>query len=266
MKLSPTAKEKEHKKLEKKLSYSFKDLSLLTQAITHTSYTNENPAGLYPDNERLEFLGDAVLDLIITRLLIDKFPEATEGELSRLRSALVNEQRLSSMANSFDVGKYLLLGKGEDITGGRNKDSILAAAYEAIIGAIYLDSDFTSTFQVVENHFSRLIIAADDEGFHRDYKTELQEISQSRFSSPPDYILIGEAGPDHDKSFEVGILINGNILGKGRGKSKKAAEQQAAKEALNHLKSEVSLKDSPPDKMGDEGSSDNVKCQSSNVK
>ena len=236
MKLSPTAKEKEHKKLEKKLSYSFKDSPLLTQALTHTSYTNENPAGLYPDNERLEFLGDAVLDLIITRLLIDKFPEAAEGELSRLRSALVNEQMLSSMAGNFDIGKYLLLGKGEDITGGRSKDSILSAAYEAIIGAIYLDSDFTSAFQVVESHFSSLISAVEDESFHRDYKTELQEISQALFSSPPDYILTGEAGPDHDKSFEVGILMNGNILGKGRGKSKKAAEQQAAREALILLK------------------------------
>jgi ribonuclease III len=248
MKLSLTAKEKEHKKLEKKLSYSFKDSSLLTLALTHTSYTNENPVGLYPDNERLEFLGDAVLDLIITRLLIDKFPEAAEGELSRLRSALVNEQRLSSMAGNFDIGKYLLLGKGEDITGGRNKDSILSAAYEAIIGAIYLDGDFTSAFQVVENHFSRLISAAYDEGFHRDYKTELQEISQSLFSSPPDYILTGEAGPDHDKSFEVGVLMNGNILGKGRGKSKKAAEQQAARETLKHLKVEISLKESVLDK------------------
>jgi len=236
MKLSPTAKEKEHKKLEKKLSYSFKDSPLLTQALTHTSYTNENPSGMNPDNERLEFLGDAVLDLIITRLLIDKFPEAAEGELSRLRSALVNEQMLSSMAGNFDIGKYLLLGKGEDITGGRSKDSILSAAYEAIIGAIYLDSDFTSAFQVVESHFSSLISAVEDESFHRDYKTELQEISQALFSSPPDYILTGEAGPDHDKSFEVGILMNGNILGKGRGKSKKAAEQQAAREALILLK------------------------------
>jgi len=236
MQSSRSVKEKELKKLQKNLSYRFTDPALLTQALTHTSYTNENPAGLYPDNERLEFLGDAVLDLIITRLLIDKFPEATEGELSRLRSALVNEQRLSSMARDFDIGKYLLLGRGEDNTGGRSKDSILSAAYEAIIGAIYLDSDFTSTFQVVESQFSSLISAVEDESFHRDYKTELQELSQALFSSPPDYILTGEAGPDHDKSFEVGILINGNILGKGRGKSKKAAEQQAAREALILLK------------------------------
>jgi ribonuclease III len=167
---------------------------------------------------------------------MDEFPESTEGELSKLRSTLVNEQRLSSMARNFDIGKYLLLGKGEDITDGRNKDSILSAAYEAIIGAIYLDSDFTSAFQVVESHFSSLISAVEDESFHRDYKTELQELSQALFSLPPDYILTGEAGPDHDKSFEVGILINGNILGKGRGKSKKAAEQQAAREALILLK------------------------------
>ena len=236
MKSSQTDKKLGLKKLEKKISYHFQDVCFLTQALTHTSYTNENPAGLYPDNERLEFLGDAVLDLIITRLLIDKFPEATEGELSRLRSALVNEQMLSSMAGNFDIGKYLLLGKGEDNTGGRSKDSILSAAYEAIIGAIYLDSDFTSAFQVVESHFSSLISAVEDDTFHRDYKTELQELSQALFSSPPDYILTGEAGPDHDKSFVVGILINGNILGKGRGKNKKAAEQQAAREALILLK------------------------------
>lgn len=229
-------KDKEFKKLQNNLSYCFASPANLTQALTHTSYTNENPAGLYPDNERLEFLGDAVLDLIITHLLMDEFPEATEGELSKLRSALVNEQRLFSMARNFDISKYLLLGKGEDNTGGRNKDSILSAAYEAIIGAIYLDSNFMSAFQVVKNHFSHLISVVEDDTFHRDYKTELQELSQALFSSPPEYILTGEAGPDHDKSFEVSILINGNILGKGWGKSKKAAEQQAAREALILLK------------------------------
>jgi ribonuclease III len=236
MKSARTAKEKELKKLEKGLSYLFKDSRLLIQALTHTSFSNENEPCSFPDNERLEFLGDAVLDLIISRILIDEFPIATEGELSKFRAALVNEERLSSLARNFDLGKYLLLGKGEDNTGGRNKDSILSAVYEAIIGAIYLDGDFSVAFQVVKNHFSQLISEAEDESFHHDYKTELQELSQVIFGSTPEYILTGEAGPDHDKSFEVGIFIQGKILGKGWGKSKKAAEQQAAREALKILK------------------------------
>jgi len=231
-----TDKEKELIKLEKKIAYHFQDSRLLIQALTHKSYSNENPSGLFPDNERLEFLGDAVLDLIISHLLIDEFPKSTEGELSKFRAALVNEQRLSSIARGFDLGKYLLLGKGEDNTGGRKKDSILSSAYEAIIGAIYLDGDFQITFNVVKNHFFQLITEAEDESFHHDYKSELQEFSQVFCKSTPEYILTGEAGPDHDKSFEISILIDGKILGKGWGKSKKAAEQKAAQESLELLK------------------------------
>jgi len=239
MKISPVSKEKRLKKLENKIAYHFHDLSLLIQALTHKSYTNENPSAFYPDNERLEFLGDAVVGLTISHLLMNNFPDFTEGELSKLRSALVNEQRLSSVARNFEIGKFLFLGKGEANTGGRNKDSILSASYEAVIGAIYLDSDFSSVFRVVENHFSSTISTIGGNSFYHDYKTELQELSQALFNSPPDYIITGESGPDHDKSFEVGIVIKGDILGKGWGKSKKAAEQQAAKEALHYLKRSI---------------------------
>lgn len=227
--------------IEKSIGYHFQNPSLLIQALTHKSFANENIKSNYPNNERLEFLGDAVLNLIIAHLLINKFPFAPEGELSRFRSTLVNKKGLSTVARSIDLGKFLLLGKGEEHTGGREKDSILSGAYEALIGAIYLDSCFNTVFKTVEKHFLNLINSLKSPLLKHDYKTELQEISLALYSSLPEYILTGESGPCHNKLFEITILINGKILAKGLGKSKKLAEQKAAKEALNSLKEEKTI-------------------------
>lgn len=224
------------KRLQKNISYTFKDLSLLNQALTHTSYANENLNQECYDNERLEFLGDAVLDLIISHLLMDTFPEYNEGDLTKLRSSIVNEKKISNLARTLNLGEFLLLGKGEDSTEGRNKNSILADTYEALIAAIYLDSGYNSVFKVLRNHFSDVLEAANQGNIdHRDYKSQLQEHTQSVFKTTPHYILVNESGPDHNKSFEVNITLKNKVWGKGFGKSKKDAAQMAAKEALSKL-------------------------------
>ncbi|KPJ58039.1 MAG: hypothetical protein AMJ42_04060 [Deltaproteobacteria bacterium DG_8] len=224
------------KHLQKNISYTFKDLSLLNQAFTHKSYLNENPDQGYSDNERLEFLGDAVLDVIISHSLMDSFPKYTEGELTKLRSSIVNERRIADLARKLNLGEFLLLGKGEDFTEGRNKNSILADTYEALIAAIYLDGGYKSAFRVVKRHFTDILSSTHQGGlYYRDYKSQLQEYTQSVFKAIPKYVLVKESGPDHNKSFEVNITLNNKVWGKGFGKSKKAATQKAAQEALERL-------------------------------
>lgn len=220
---------------EKLLGYTFRNLRLLQRALTHKSYVNEQRLLTTDQNERYEFLGDAVLELAISHLMMDKFPDYSEGDLSKLRAAVVNEESLATLARQLDVGEYLYLGKGEDQGQGRTKDSLLADAYEAVLGAIYLDSNFENVFRVVHDRFYDLLESAKEQDIIRDYKTKLQEVVQDQFRQIPRYHLVSEIGPDHDKTFEVHLFIRDKIYGRGRGKSKKQAEQAAAKDALDRL-------------------------------
>ena len=187
------------------------------------------------NNERLEYLGDAVLELSISHLLMKRFPDHSEGELSKMRAAIVNEEQLAALAASIDLGGFLRLGKGEDGTGGREKPSILSDAFEAILGAIYLDSHFDSANKVIEKLYQDVLTDTGEVGFWKDYKTELQEVSQSRFKAIPRYNLEGSSGPDHRKIFQVALSIKGETVSIGSGTSKKSAEQDAARKALTEM-------------------------------
>ena len=218
------------------LDYSFKNQELLSQAFRHPSYVYEKDDPGVSDNQRLEFLGDAVINLAISDLLMESFPEMKEGDLSKHRASLVSESGLHFIARELELGDYLLLGKGEERTNGRKKPSILTDALEALIGAIYLDSGFTDALRVIEGIFSPLLNRIGLGGSINDFKTELQEYSQEAFQSTPEYRLEKETGPDHNKTFYVAVYLKGNVLGRGEGKSKKEAEQRAAKEALACLR------------------------------
>lgn len=237
MKISSEEK-KMLKKFEKSLGYTFKKRAHLFIALTHKSYANER--GLSPDqnNERYEFLGDAVLELSISNVLFSKYPEFPEGELSKIRAAVVNETQLAEIARALKLGDYLNLGKGEDMTGGRGKPSLLSDAYEAVLGAIYLDRGFPKAKKIIEKHFEKILKTAGKKGFYKDYKTRLQEISQAKFRTIPKYKLIKEIGPDHRKIFEINLYIANVLYGVGRGHSKKLAEQEAAKSAISKIESE----------------------------
>ncbi len=219
------------KSLEEKLQYRFKNQKLLINALTHSSYANEARDGI-SSNERLEFLGDSVLSIVVSEYIYKKFKNLPEGELTKLRASLVCEKSLCQFSRELEIGKYLRLGKGEEKGGGRERDSILADAFEAVLAAIYIDGGF----EVAKNYVMRFITDelkhTDDEVF-KDYKTALQEIIQRNPEETVSYILTGESGPDHDKLFEVEVRLNSNIIGKGVGKNKKQAEQFAAKEALH---------------------------------
>jgi|GraSoiStandDraft_14_1057315.scaffolds.fasta_scaffold162771_2 ribonuclease III len=216
--------------VEKELAYSFADASLLTRALTHVSYNREKSAG---HNEVLEFLGDAVLDLAISDLLIRSFPEKSEGDLSKMRAALVNSAALAEKAALLNLGPALRLGKGEERSGGRDKPSILAGAFEALLGAVYRDGGYEASRRLVERYFAADI--REKKLGQQDYKTRLQEISQMLFHAPPHYRLVSETGPDHDKCFVTEIAVDGKVLGKGEGRTKKQSEQEAAKQALSEL-------------------------------
>ncbi len=218
------------KALETNLGYNFKNKALLTNALTHSSYANEVRNGT-TSNERLEFLGDSVLSIIVADYLYHKFNNMPEGELTKLRASLVCEKSLCAFSRELGIGEFLLLGKGEEKGGGRERDSILADAFEAVLAAIYLDGGM----EIAKKHVLRFVLPelshTNDEVF-KDYKTALQEIIQRNPEENVTYILTGESGPDHNKCFEVEVHLNSNVIGKGTGKSKKAAEQAAAKEAL----------------------------------
>lgn len=215
--------------LEEKIGYTFNDRSLMVEALTHSSYANEK--GNLDCNERLEFLGDAVLSIISAEYLFKKFPDTPEGKLSKIRSSLVCTQSLSGFARELGLGSYLLLGKGESASGGYDRDSILENAFEALIAAIYLDGGMENARLFVLRFLARDI---ELHNFNfKDYKTTLQEIIQQNPDEKLNYVLIGEYGPDHDKRFEVEVHLNSNVIGKGIGRSKKQAEQEAAKEALS---------------------------------
>ncbi len=223
------------KALQKKIHYRFKSIDLLDQGLRHKSFVHENLQASGEDNERLEFLGDAVLDLIISHLIMERHPDSPEGHLSRLRASVVNETRLAEIARELLIGNYLLLGKGEEMTGGRQKNSILAAALEAILACVYLDGGFKKAWQVISGLFSSALDLADQEGFHQDFKTKLQEFSQETLKATPRYLLAKEFGPAHNKVFGVKVLIRDKVAGVGSGKSKKEAEQRAARRTLQKL-------------------------------
>lgn len=226
------------KEFEKRIGYKFKRRECLKRALTHKSFANEQRLPQTEHNERYEYLGDAVLELSISHLLMERFPDYPEGELSKLRAAIVNENQLAELAREIDLGDYLYLGKGEDQTGGRDKPSLLSDAFEAVLGAVYLDRGFEKSKKVVMHLYEDVLECAGDEGFVRDFKTRLQEVSQARFRAVPRYRLQGTTGPDHSKTFEVHLFINDERMGVGKGPSKKAAEQEAAEAALKHLESE----------------------------
>jgi len=229
-------REKALKALQRKIHYRFKSLDLLDQGLRHKSYAHEEPAAGGQDNERLEFLGDAVLDLVISHLIMERHPDYPEGNLSRLRAAVVNQARLAKIARELTLGGYLLLGKGEELTGGRDKTSILAASLEALLAVVYLDGGYKKVFGVISQLFSSHLQMAGKEGFSQDFKTKLQEVSQETLKAIPRYLLVKEFGPDHDKVFGVKVLIQEKVVGVGAGKSKKEAEQRASKKTLKNLR------------------------------
>ena len=221
------------KELEKKISYSFSDEGLLKHAMTHSSYVNEKRLKKTDCNERLEFLGDAVLELVSSEYLFFENPKMPEGELTKLRASMVCEKALAFCARDLDLGDFLLLGKGEDATGGRKRDSITSDALEALIGAIYLDGGFANAKEFILNH-----VLNDLEGkrLFYDSKTILQELVQGNSEKRICYELVGEVGPDHNKSFQMEVRIGDTTYGQGIGRTKKAAEQEAAYQAILKLK------------------------------
>lgn len=226
------------KALEKRLNYRFHDISLLSIALTHRSYVNENPLLSASDNERFEFLGDAVLGLCVSDLLTKKYTDFSEGALSKMRASLVNVKPLTILAQNLQIGNCLLLGHGEEKSGGRTKDSLLANTFEAIIAAIYLDSDFDKVNTIVKILIEPFL-KDDTLSFpYFDYKTALQEFCQKRYKTAPIYTLTSSHGPEHSIIFEVEVSIAGKTTQTGKGKNKKEAEKQAAKEAWEILQDE----------------------------
>lgn len=215
--------------LQQKLGYKFKNESILLRALSHSSYVNENHDICKESNERLEFLGDSVLGFITAENFFKNYTDFPEGDLTKLRAAMVCEKSLASFARQIQLGKYLLLGKGEIVTGGRERPSIQADAFEAVIAAIYLDGGMDEARRFVLKYIDEAIRKHRSV---RDYKTMLQEVVQRNPGEIVEYVLVGESGPDHDKRFEVEVHLNSNVIGRGIGRSKKGAEQEAAREAL----------------------------------
>jgi len=227
-------KQQDLTEFQEKLGYRFFDISFLEEALRHSSYVNELPEDNIRDNERLEFLGDAVLSLVVGHLLINRYPQMKEGDLSRMRAGLVNEQELASIARTLNLGRYVQLGKGEIQNYGQDKSSILADALEAVAAAVYLDGGFSAVFEVLSSLFSAWRADVPGPAVPLDYKSRLQELVQLKQRITPQYRLIDESGPDHDKTFRARIIL-GDLTAEGEGKTKKAAEQEAARSALSLL-------------------------------
>ncbi len=225
--------------LEDALDYHFKDVGLLREAVQHSSYVNEQRDPALNDNERLEFLGDAALDLVISHILMNDYPEIPEGGLSRMRAAIVNESQLAVVAQKLNIGKYLLLGRGEALSRGEEKGSILADALEAVIAAVYFDGGFQAAFEVIERQFADIIPQVREILAGEDFKSQLQELVQGQFKTIPHYRVVDERGPDHDKTFEVCLSVGTFLTTYGTGKSKKTAEQAAAEVALEKLQQDA---------------------------
>lgn len=233
--------------LEKRLGFSLGDPQVALTALTHKSYVNEHRKEGLEDNERLEFLGDAVVDLAISHRLMERFPEAREGVLSKIRATIVNEEGLFLVAKSLGLGDLLRLGRGEELTGGREKPSVLADALEAVVAAIYLDGGLSRALQFVDRFFAEALDAASAGNPDRDYKTQVQELAQSRLRATPRYQLVDETGPDHAKIFQVEVLVGDTVYGRGEGRSKKEAEQWAASAALDAIQKVLSETDATGD-------------------
>ena len=228
--------------LQKILGVSFNEPNLLKQALVHSSYLNENPGSDLGSNERLEFLGDAVLGLVIAEKLYQDFPELTEGGMTKFRSVLVSRETLARVAAAAGLGEYLCLGKGEEVGGGRQNVANLAGVLEAVIAAIFLDQGSTVARDFVLNLLNEEILKANQQGVRVDYKSRLQELIQSRQQSVPNYRLVEATGPDHDRRFTVEVEVDDKVLGSGSGKSKKMAEIEAARSALESFSDITSLR------------------------
>lgn len=215
--------------IENKLGHNFKNADLLKTALTHSSFANETSV---ESNERLEFLGDAVLGCVVARFLYDEFKDASEGTLSKMRSAIVSGMNFARFARELGIEKEISLGKGEELTGGRERESNLAGAFEAVIGAVYLDGGYRKVSQIISRLLKNCL---DQKEIFADYKTKLQELAQKRYRSIPQYKVVLEEGPPHNKHFYVEVKVAKKILGKGRGKNKKEAEQAAAREGLENF-------------------------------
>jgi ribonuclease-3 len=228
--------------MEAALNVKFSDKTLLQRALTHRSYLNENPDYVLEDNERLEFLGDAVLDFVTGEYLYHRFPEVAEGRLTNLRSALVRTEMLAEFAANLSLGEFLLLGRGEDESGGRERLAILCDAFEALLGAVYLDQGIDAARQFVYRMIEpalQEVLASDSE---KDAKSQLQEVAQSHCQLTPTYRTVNERGPDHAKIFTVEAIIGDKSYGRGTGFSKQNAAQAAAQEALDQLERELGQK------------------------
>jgi len=224
--------------LNRKLMYEFKNTDLLVESLRHSSFVNEQLDSNLQDNERLEFLGDAVLNLVVGHILMQRYPDLNEGDLSRMRANLVNESQLASIARGIDLGSYIQLGKGEIHSKGWNKKSILANTFEAVIAAIYIDAGFDAVFKIIDSHFLFLINSVSTPAANHDCKSQVQELVQMELRSMPIYRVIHESGPDHDKTFRVQLKV-GEVQTEGIGKSKKVAEQDAARKGLEILRSVI---------------------------
>jgi ribonuclease III len=221
--------------VSRRLLHRFKDLSLLDRALTHRSFVNEHPRSAAQDNERLEFLGDAVLNLCVSDLLMELFPSDTEGSLSKRRASCVNERTLATLATALGLGQGLLLGKGEVLSGGREKTSLLADALEAVTAAVYLDGGFKAAERFVRRCFENLTRQTGGVLLDVDHKTRLQEVCMARFQEAPRYSVVLTTGPEHDKTFQVLLEIPDGLTALGIGKNRKEAEQDAAGQALERL-------------------------------
>jgi ribonuclease III len=222
--------------LEKEIGITFKDASLLKQVFIHSSYSNENPEYANMNNERLEFLGDSVLNFVISVKIYQEFPSLPEGKLTEIRVSLIREETLAQMASDLDLGIYMYLGKGEETTGGRGRQTNLADTLEALIGALFLDQGLSKTREFILRQFDTQLSAITSDTIATNYKSMLQEFTQAEYSMLPRYQLGKETGPDHAKNFTIKVMLGDRVLGTGSGKSKKAAEMEAACKACEKLK------------------------------
>ena len=216
--------------IEKKLDYKFKDRELLKTALTHSSYANETSV---ESNERLEFLGDAVLGFVVADVLYKRYPDATEGKLSKKRSSIVSRMNFAHFARELKIDKQMHLGKGEENTGGRQRESNLSGTFEAVIGAVFIDGGYRKVYKVITKLLKSCLNG--DEEIFKDYKTKLQEVAQRKYKKVPKYKVVLEEGPPHDKNFHIEVKLGRKTFGKGMGRNKKKAEQQAAKQGLERI-------------------------------
>jgi ribonuclease-3 len=221
--------------LEQIIGVTFRDRTLLEQALVHRSYLNENPDFALPSNERLEFLGDAVLGLVVAEKLYHEFPHLSEGKMTKLRAALVRQETLASLAASLGLGSYLRLGRGEEVSGGRSRQTNLARAFEAVVGAVFLDQGFAVAADSILRLFGDQLRRITEGRLTTDYKSRLQEVVQAEQRLTPVYRVVEASGPDHDKRFVVEVMVGDTVIGRGAGRSKRMADEEAAWSAIERL-------------------------------